>query len=207
MILKSPISIPPDPLPGPRTVGDATNHIKINPDSSRIEYVGSARPIHKQILTVPHYTQGGLAALVGLHANTTLQYGFNDGVTRHLHAFVPIRDDVDVGEDIEFKAVTYGNADISGLTVRNDIIVEKIGSGETTVSLQGTAPFDFTHPAGTTSRKSIVRTLYTLSGSSVQSGDMLQIDFIREGGHANDTLGTSWHIVGLPWIEFTRKQV
>lgn len=206
MILKSPISVPPNPLAGPRTIGDMTNHIKIDPDNARIEYAGTARPVCKEQMAVPFYTQGGLAALPGLHNSTTIQYGFIDGGTRHLHAHILVGDYVDVDEDIVFRAVTYGNADISNLVVRNATLIESIRDGSTYSTLQSLTAYDYVHSSSTTARKAIVRELTTLSGGSgLMVGDMLQIDIMREGGHANDTLGTIWSIVGTPWIEFTRK--
>ncbi|MCG8406735.1 MAG: hypothetical protein MI923_16185 [Phycisphaerales bacterium] len=209
MSLRKPRGLSASAARGPFSVDGAASGqlIRVDPDSSRIEYAGPARPIHKEHLIIPFYTQGGLASTATLHNDTTMQYGFIDGATRHLHALLLVREYIDVAEDIEFKALTYGNADISGLTVRNDVVVEKIGDGGSYATLRGPSSFDFAHASATTLRKAVLRTMYTLPGGSVDVGDMLQIDFIREGGHVNDDLDTTWHIVGIPWIEFRRKLV
>ncbi len=45
MILRSPLSLPPDPLAGPRRIGDQTDYIQIDPDNKRITPAGSAGPL------------------------------------------------------------------------------------------------------------------------------------------------------------------
>jgi hypothetical protein len=45
MILRSPLSLPPDLLAGPRTIGDGTDYIKLDPANGKIDTAGTASPL------------------------------------------------------------------------------------------------------------------------------------------------------------------
>jgi hypothetical protein len=45
MILRSPLSIPPNPLAGPRRIGDQTDYIELDPANGQIDTAGAASPL------------------------------------------------------------------------------------------------------------------------------------------------------------------
>ncbi|MFH1419451.1 MAG: hypothetical protein ABII12_14340 [Planctomycetota bacterium] len=79
MILQSPLSIPPNPLAGPRRVGDDENYIELDPANGRINTAGDAAPLTVNNLLLDiwrppeagEYTTGLFNALRGTYFGPT----------------------------------------------------------------------------------------------------------------------------------------
>lgn len=65
MILRSPLSIPPNPLAGPRKIGDDTDYIELDPANGQINTAGAAAPLTIANLLLdlsPRLTSGDFTA-------------------------------------------------------------------------------------------------------------------------------------------------
>ncbi len=105
MILRSPLSIPPNPLAGPRKVGDETDYIETDPANGRINAGGTASPLIIGNLSLPVW----IPPQPGQHTtglmNGATGFGMAFGVANYLYA-VPFI----LPEELTFDALTVAIA-------------------------------------------------------------------------------------------------
>jgi len=205
MNLKSPIAVPPDPLVGPRTIGDATDYIKIDPANAAVEFVGSARPHMDAWLSMT-------AGSAPVYGSTGQHYMlFLDGSVKYgrFHGLAPAA--LDWSSDVELHLVCSPFSDPSttgmfayGFTTHTPEKTWVFNQSVTAVSLGPTDSVE----GGT---GILTLPLATIPGGTVTEHinglpTMLAFWLQRQGGHGSDTLNGSFYVWGV-YLHGLRKGI
>jgi len=206
MQLNSPIAVPPDPLAGPRTIGTASDHVRIDPDNARIQYAGAARPTRRLHGIAFADTASHFVAANGAHQWVCK----SGGITDIWWSFGPLPDWVDVTADLILRAAMYVGA---ALTSPNDVVrlvshIHLQRGGAVPVADTGAAvDHGFDGGGGYVASTVAIVTLRTRGSGTFLPGDLITAGIQRNAAATEDTVSQDLVFCDTPWIEVTQKEV
>ena len=206
MNLESPICVPPDPLAGPRSIGDSTDFIKLDPANGKVEFAGAARPTVD--VSFHRYSSAGAPAGTS----------FADSEADN---FLAARKLV-AGSDQGVILLPARISEMVDVSADADIIVcwQQDGSGSGNVALQ--ANWDVARPGNSTviegntgvatfavgSNNELFEAIVgVLVGGTAAVGDWMNLMIRRMGTDAGDTFAGNIRLMDAAVIRFKRKQV
>jgi hypothetical protein len=206
MNLKSPIAVPPDPLAGPRTIGDAADYFKIDPANGRISAAGTAQAMRcvPMLGTAMHIPAPPLSEFQGGPA-----WQFVDGVTLHLLVAVLLPAWVDTASEMTVVVPYSCTTDYSNTVLRLSHGVSSKADGVVAVpnNVVSDVAANFNTPSSAPASHVTFLDLCTIPADSVAAGEIVQLDFKRLGDDANDTLEQTFYLITPIFLRVKQKEL
>jgi len=206
MLLSGKAQSLPDPVPPPLNIGSGADTISIESDQQRIRYAGGSRP-KRRISARPV----GATASLSLGTDGSHGWLFNQtGTTKLWSSFGALPQWVDTSEPIVFKVLAAVASNLTTPNATARFITRISHQRVNTIPAQGAAQtldFDFDDGGGYTASTLIEIPVYTVTGGSLQAGDLLSATIERAASATEDTLAANVIIYDAPWLEVTQKEV
>lgn len=209
MILHSPLGVPPNPLSGPRSIGDATDYVRFDPAAAAYTFAGAGRPNKRLAVSGPAVAAYvvGIATATRLATNANSNADFpavqvtasNDGGWRSLMAVVDeacdVADSASVIVPVQAVAAASGNVSLRVDWDRTRDATNGIAEGSASNVV-----------AGPTSTGDIRFALAgTIPAGTFAVGDVIGVSIQRLGSSdAGDTYTQDLLIARFAWILFKR---
>lgn len=206
MNMKSPIAVPPDPLAGPRRIGDATDHFEIDPANARIQAMGKAQATRYLYTSLVGYED-----FVHVTAANIGRVRFNDGAeyTADWVTYVPPW----VDTSANFTLYVPAQPCLEDTVLDYRLYVELVRDGESLSSVvhdstQTTFVFENdTFGASSTEVVHVPFVTFNAGTAQLQANDALHVNLTRYGGDALDTINAAWWVVASPFFKVTQKEL
>ncbi len=206
MKLRSEIAVPPDPLDGPRTFGDATDHFKIDPAQARIQAAGVARATRYL-----HTSFIGTDDFVSVTGGNLARVRYLDGAIFAADWVTDVPPWVDLADDFTLYVPAHPCLEDTVLDYRLYVTLVRDGVSLGTIvhdSTQTTFIFEGNN-FGATAGEIVFLPFVTFNASTVQlqANDVLHVNLTRYGGDALDTINAAWYVAASPFFTVKQKEL